>query len=96
MLTKEIIKKKLQETLPSLQRKYPIDKLGLFGSYSRDEQGDDSDIDILVEFNGSIGWDFFDLASELEKILGQEVDLVSRKAIKPHYWEFIQHDVIYV
>jgi len=96
MLTKETIRTKLRETLPRLQEKYPIEKLALFGSYSRDEQNDNSDIDILVEFNGNIGWEFFDLADELKKILGQKVDLVSRRGIKPHYWEFIHRDILYV
>ena len=96
MLTKETINRKLRETLPLLQKKYPIEKLALFGSYSRGEQKENSDIDILVEFNGNVAWEFFDLADELKKILGQKVDLVSKKGIKPHYWEYIQQDVIYV
>ena len=52
-----------------------------------------SDVDIMVEFNGEIGWEFFDLKDELEKILGRKVDLVSKLAIKPHYWEYIEKDL---
>ena len=94
MLTKEVIKKKLKDALPELRKKYPIEKLALFGSYARGDQTNASDIDILVEFNGEIGWEFFDLADEIERILGHRVDLVSRKGIKPHYWEYIQEDVV--
>ena len=96
MITKAIIREKLQKALPALKEKYPIGRLALFGSYARGDQRDDSDIDILVEFNGEIGWEFFDLADELEKILAHRVDLVSRRGIKPHYWEYIEEDVMYV
>jgi hypothetical protein len=53
-------------------------------------------VDILVEFNGNIGWQFLTLADELEQLLGLKVDLVSRKGVKPHYLEYIQKDLIYV
>lgn len=96
MITKNNIKEKLHEALPALKKKYPIERLALFGSYARGDQREGSDIDILVEFNGDIGWEFFDLADELEKILGHRVDLVSRKGIKPHYWEYIGGEVVYV
>ena len=96
MLTKEVIKEKLQKALPQFKKRFPIERLALFGSYARGDQRADSDIDILVEFNGEIGWEFFDLADEIEKILGSRVQLVSRKGIKPHYWEYIEEDVIYV
>ncbi len=96
MITKAIIKEKLKKALPELKTKYPIERLALFGSYARGDQREDSDIDILVEFNGEIGWEFFDLANELEKTLGHRVDLVSRMGIKPHYWEYIEEDVLYV
>jgi predicted nucleotidyltransferase len=57
---------------------------------------DNSDLDIMVDFNGDIGWDFFDLAMDLENLLHKKVDLVSGKAIKPHYWEHIKEDLLYV
>ena len=90
------IKEKLKSALPDLRKRYPIEKLGLFGSVTRTDFTDKSDIDIMVEFNGEIGWEFIDLAEELEKMLGRKVDLVSSRAIKAHYLPYIQKDLIYV
>lgn len=75
---------------------YPIKSIAIFGSYSRREQNDSSDLDILVEFSGSIGIRFIDLAEELESITGFKVDLVSRKAVKEKYLKSIESDLIYV
>lgn len=75
---------------------YPIKSLAIFGSYARREQKEESDIDILVEFNDKIGLRFIDLAEELEKIIGFKVDLVSRKGVKDKYFQRIQSDLTYV
>jgi predicted nucleotidyltransferase len=70
--------------------------MALFGSYARKEQDSDSDLDILVEFTDQIGIRFVDLADELENILQQKVDLVSRKGLKEKYLSSITADLIYV
>jgi len=49
-----------------------------------------------VELNGKIGSKFFDLADELESSLGQRVDLVSKKGVKPRYLKSIEPDLVYV
>ncbi len=87
---------KLTKAKPSLSSKYHIDNLGVFGSYTRNEQNDKSDIDILVEFSEPIGLEFVSLPDELEKILGEKVDLVSKKAIKDKYLKLIEKDLQYV
>jgi predicted nucleotidyltransferase len=92
----ENIKDKLNSALPDLQTRYPIAKLGIFGSVTRTDFTDKSDIDIMVEFNGEIGWEFFDLEEELTKMLGRNVDLVAAGAPKAHYLPYIQKDLIYV
>lgn len=79
-----------------LFRDYPIKSIAIFGSYSRKEQNDHSDLDILVEFSDSIGVRFIDLAEELESIIGFKVDLVSKKGVKEKYLESINSDLIYV
>ncbi|HTB07569.1 MAG TPA: nucleotidyltransferase family protein [Bacteroidia bacterium] len=87
----------LVDGLPILRKKYPIATMGIFGSVLRpDFNPASSDIDIVVEFNGDIGWEFIDLAMELEKMLGRRVDLVSRGGIKPRYWEHIKTGIHYV
>lgn len=70
--------------------------MAIFGSYSRGEHTDDSDLDILVEFNDKIGIRFVDLADEIESIVGLKVDLVSRNGIKDGYLNAIDPDLVYV
>lgn len=70
--------------------------MGLFGSYARNEASKESDIDILVEFASPVGFEFVDLAIELEAILNHKVDLVSRKGVKPNMLPYIEKDLLYV
>lgn len=88
------ILEKLSALRPSLIERYPIKRLALFGSHARDEADDDSDIDVLVEFSEPVGFQFFDLAKELEGLLEHSVDLVSRNGIKPAYYAAIEPDLI--
>lgn len=75
---------------------YPIKSLAIFGSYSRNEQNQVSDLDIIVEFSDNIGIRFIDLGDELEQLTGLKVDLVSRGGIKEKYFNSIRSDLIYV
>lgn len=75
---------------------YPLKSMAIFGSYSRKEQNESSDLDILVEFTDKIGVRFIDLAEELELIIGFKVDLVSKNGIKDKYFAAIDSDLIYV
>jgi predicted nucleotidyltransferase len=90
------LKERLLQLKPSLMAAYPIARLGIFGSYARNEQTNVSDVDILVEFNRPIGSAFIDLADALEDHLGVRVDLVSKGGIKDKYLVAIQKDLIYV
>lgn len=92
--SREYIIKRLRQIKPSLQERYPISELALFGSVAGDEHTDTSDIDILVDFNGAIGLDFFRLANELEDEFQAKVDVVSRKGIKPHYLATVESNLI--
>ena len=80
---------------PVLQKKYPIKSIGVFGSIARGDNNENSDIDILVEFDKPIGIEFIDLANELEFILHQKVDLISKSGIKPKYLKLIEKDLHY-
>ena len=77
-----------------LERRYPIRRLALFGSWARGDAREDSDVDVLVDVDPSIGLKFVQLADELERALGRHADVVSRRAIKPEYWERIELDLI--
>lgn len=96
MITKEEILKSLAKYKPELQRQFKVTKLALFGSYARGEQRPDSDVDILVEVDPSIGLEFVTLAERFEKLLGTSVDLVSIRAVTDKAMKFIEPELIYV
>ncbi len=90
------IKLKLSSNKELLFSKYSLRALAIFGSFSRNENKQDSDIDLLVDFSESIGIRFIDLADEIESLLGISVDLVSRNGIKDKYYRAIEADLIHV
>ena len=90
------IKTKIKSHKDILFKKYALSFIAIFGSYSSGKQTEESDVDILVEFNKPIGIEFIDLAEELEKVLNIKVDLVSKRGIKPAYFEQIEKELIYV
>jgi uncharacterized protein len=97
MADKQTILATLKKVKPSLEKKYGVKELALFGSYSRNTAiAGKSDVDVMVDFSQPIGLAFVDLADELELLLQQKVDLVSRGGIKPKYFNIIEPDLIYV
>ncbi len=84
----------LRSVLPELRRDFPLGRMALFGSVARGEAHHDSDVDILVEVEPSIGLGFVTLAERLETVLGRKVDLVSRRALKPAFWKQIEPELI--
>ena len=89
------IEKILKVHKPVLQEKYKVKEIGVFGSYVRNEQSEQSDIDILVQLNEPIGWEFLDLKEFLESILNVKVDLVTFNALKPQIKDRILKEVKY-
>lgn len=87
----------LSNNKADLNKKYFVSNLGIFGSYVRGEQSEDSDLDALVEFSKPIGlFHFIRLQEYLEKILGEKVDLVSKNALKKKIAEHILKEVVYI
>ncbi|MBM2816263.1 MAG: nucleotidyltransferase [Ignavibacteria bacterium] len=75
----------------------PVEKVFLFGSYSRSEQNKDSDIDLLLEFNkeAKIGLiQFSRMKIEIEKVVNHSVDLLTYEALSKYIKPFIQEDMI--
>jgi len=71
--------------------------LALFGSAARDELRDDSDVDVLVEFDGPATFDgYIGLLFYLEELLGRKVDLVTASGLKPRARASIERDMIRV
>jgi predicted nucleotidyltransferase len=94
--TLQSILEKLRQHKPELQRKYPVSRLGVFGSYARGEATNESDIDIAVEISAPMGLNFVAMADEIEELLGIKTDVVSRRSIKPKYLHGVEKDIIYV
>jgi uncharacterized protein with HEPN domain/predicted nucleotidyltransferase len=85
---------KLIELSPILHEKFNVSKIGYFGSFARNQQTDDSDIDILVEAADSNN--LYILPDELSAIFGREVDVVEKDRILAELRESILEDVRYI
>ena len=95
MDTIEIINK-LQLIKPQLQREYAVKKVGLFGSFADGTYTEESDVDILVEFERPVGWQFFSLEKYLERTLNRKIDLVTVNALKEQFKPVILNQVQYI
>ena len=88
------IKEALKKHKPELSDKYHVSQIGVFGSYVRDEQTSQSDVDILVDFSAPISlFEFIDMEEELSNLLNIKVELVSRRALRPYIGECILKEV---
>ena len=96
MLTADEILKKIKENKEKI-KKFGVKRIGLFGSYLRNEQKTESDIDILVEFErGKKTFDnYMDLKFFLEDLFKCKVDLVIADALKPDLKPIILRSVKY-
>lgn len=98
-LTAETVLNTLRPLLPNLQQHYKITKLGLFGSYSRNQATEDSDIDLLIQLDPDITFGLITLChleNTLSDTLGKKVDLVIEDDLKPSLRQTILNDVIYL
>jgi predicted nucleotidyltransferase len=96
MRIQDSIKNQLVELKPGIAKRFFVNKIGLFGSVMRNDFGDNSDIDIIVDFYKPVGIEFIDLADFLEEKLHRKVHLVSLNGIKKHYFELIKNRIVYV
>ena len=93
----EDIRKTLKEHRDSLREEYGLTEISLFGSYVRGTQKESSDIGILVEFRKALGLiAFVRLKHRLTELLGIQVDLVMKKALKPRIGKRILDEVVYL
>jgi len=99
MLTQENILNFLSENKLFLREQFHVVKIGIFGSFARNEQNPDSDIDILIEMENNVS-NVYDLKWNLREFLKnqfqRDVDICNSKHIKPYAKEYILKDAIYV
>jgi len=87
----------LKAAKPVLARRFGVTRLGLFGSTARDEARPDSDVDIVVGFDGpATSARYFGVQFFLEDELGCPVDLVTEKAMRPELKPFVELEVVNV
>ena len=99
MYTQKQILDFISKSKPMLQEKFHISRIGLFGSYARNEQSNNSDIDLIVEFDENTN-DLYDIKIALKQFfrdnLNVDVDLCRGKYLKPRYKNRILNETIYV
>lgn len=84
MTNLEEIKRTINTYKPLFREEFQVRTMSLFGSYVRNEQHPESDIDILVEFDNTMDlFEFIRLENVLSELLGRKVDLVMKDALKP-------------
>jgi predicted nucleotidyltransferase len=98
MLTKLYILDYLKSKKALFEQEYKVVKIGIFGSYARDEATENSDIDVIVEFDENTS-DIFDKKYELREYLklyfNKNVDICREGAIKPVFRSLILKDAVY-
>ena len=91
----EHLRDMLRQELPTLTHRYHVASLGLFGSYVRQENRPDSDLDVLVTFSETPSLlRLIELEDHLSDILGVKVDLVMRDALKPEIGRRVLAEVV--
>jgi len=87
----------LKSHMEVIHQKFGVKRIGIFGSFARGEEREDSDLDVLVVFEeGQKTFDnYMDLKFYLEDLFGREVDLVTERALKPQLKDIIMKEVVY-
>ena len=81
----------------TIAERFGVTGLALFGSFARDQAMDESDVDILVSFNGpATSRAFFGVQFYIEDLLGRRVDLVTEKALRPEFRPYVEREAMYV
>ena len=75
--TQKLILKTIKDNQTYLSAHYHLKRIGIFGSYARGNYTENSDIDILAEFEHPIGLKFIEFTEYLEQILGKRIDVLT-------------------
>lgn len=88
---------RLKQRIAEIRAKFGVVDLALFGSYARDDAHTDSDVDMIVTFDGPADFDrYMDLMFFLSDLLGLRVDLVTNKALRSELRESVEREAIHV
>ena len=88
----EIIRKEK----PYLHSKFGVEEIGLFGSYARGEEKEDSDVDLLIKFKIKTLANLSDMYDYLQSKLNKKIDIVSKHdRLSPNFLKLVNMDIIY-
>ena len=80
---------------PTLAERFGVTELALFGSFARDEATDESDVDILVRYDGpATSRSYFGVQFYIEDLLGRRVDLVTHKALRSEFRPYVEREAV--
>ena len=96
-MKRDDVLKLLRTHKATLAQRFGVTGLALFGSFARDQAADDSDVDILVQFDGPTTSDaYFGVQFYIEDLMGHPVDLVTDKALRAEMRPFIEREMVNV
>ena len=93
ILTRESLLEILKAEYPYLKKEFGVKKMAIFGSFAKGKPTIKSDVDIFVQLEKPLGWDFFRLIDYLEEKLGREVDVLTPGAIRTMRVKRIANDI---
>lgn len=97
MKTLEEIKQLLSQSKPRLEECYRVTQVGVFGSYARGEQTENSDVDVLIDYTQAPTLvHLVELRDFLQGLLNIKVDIVTKNGLKPRIRERVLSEVVYV
>ena len=80
---------------PTLAERFGVTELALFGSFARDEANDESDVDVLVRYDGPATLrSYFGVQFYIEDLLGRRVDLVTHKALRSEFRPYVEREAV--
>lgn len=96
-MDRDTLLKLLAEHKPVLAERFGVRRLALFGSMARGAGRPDSDVDVLVDFDGpATSQRYFGVQFYLEDVLHRPVDLVTETALRERLRPFVERDAIHV
>ncbi|KYC43011.1 DNA polymerase beta [Scytonema hofmannii PCC 7110] len=97
MKTLAEIEQILRQSKPILRENYQITQLGIFGSYVRGEQTENSDVDVLIDYEyAPTLFKLVEVRDYLSNLIGMKVDIVTKNGLKPRIREHVLSEVVYV
>ncbi len=82
MTYRDEVIRKIKSHTSYLSTQFGVKRIGLFGSVAEARESDESDIDLIVEFDRPLGLKFITLTEYLESLLGRKVDLITREGLR--------------